>query len=272
MIRGKRGCETDMRLGCCVNMLADRKDPVGQGYLPLLARLGYDYAELPLAQVMELTEGEFRDLLRSLKASGIPCECCNNFFPKTIRLTGKEARRAEAEAYLREALQRASLLGAKIVVFGSSGAKNVPEGFPADQAFEQISDVLEAADKAAGDCGIQIAIEPLCRLESNLILNLADADRLMRARPYQNVRLLVDYYHYSMERERPEALEKAAENIIHVHFADPGGRVYPGAMRPEFRAFLDLLKKRGYGGRISAEAYSSFAERDLTRFLQLFRD
>lgn len=260
-----------MKLGCCVNMLADQNDPVGKRYIPLLARLGYDYVELPLAQVMELPEQEFRELLLSLKTSGIPCECCNNFFPKTVRLTGNEARPADAEAYIQKAMQRASLLGAEVIVFGSSGAKNVPEGFSPEQASQQIADVLTIADREAELCGIQIALEPLCRLESNIILNLTDAYRLMCARPYKNVRLLVDYYHFSMEEEKPEVLESMVKDIVHVHFADPENRVYPDKMRPEFRAFLDILKRRGYGGRISAEAYSAAPEKDLETFLRLFR-
>lgn len=45
-----------MKLGCCVNMLADKADPVGRKYLPMLKELSYDFVELPLAQVMDLSE------------------------------------------------------------------------------------------------------------------------------------------------------------------------------------------------------------------------
>ena len=52
-----------MRLGVCVNMLASPEDPVGAAYLPVLHRLGYDYVELPLAQVMDLPGDAFSALL-----------------------------------------------------------------------------------------------------------------------------------------------------------------------------------------------------------------
>ena len=45
-----------MELGCCINMLGNAADPTGRRYIPLIKEAGYDYAELPLAQVMELDE------------------------------------------------------------------------------------------------------------------------------------------------------------------------------------------------------------------------
>ena len=44
-----------MKLGCCLNMLGDSSEPIGRRYMNLLYRAGYDYMELPLAQIMELS-------------------------------------------------------------------------------------------------------------------------------------------------------------------------------------------------------------------------
>ena len=41
-----------MKLGCCLNMLGDSSGPIGRRYMNLLYRAGYDYMELPLAQIM----------------------------------------------------------------------------------------------------------------------------------------------------------------------------------------------------------------------------
>ena len=32
-----------MKLGCCINMLADNQEPVGMKYIPYLQEYGYDY-------------------------------------------------------------------------------------------------------------------------------------------------------------------------------------------------------------------------------------
>jgi hypothetical protein len=65
---------------------------IGDEAIPLFAELGYDYIELPLAQVMELSEDGFKDLLRGIRTGGIPAEACNNFFPARVRLTGEDAK------------------------------------------------------------------------------------------------------------------------------------------------------------------------------------
>ncbi|MFT4007604.1 MAG: hypothetical protein QM683_19040 [Lacrimispora sp.] len=76
-------------------MLGNGPDPIGTGYIPALASSGYDYMELPLAQVMALSEEEFEQLLSEVEQSGIPCECCNNYFPASIRQTGETVSEQE---------------------------------------------------------------------------------------------------------------------------------------------------------------------------------
>lgn len=61
-------------------MLADKADPVGRKYLPMLKELSYDFVELPLAQVMDLSEDEFSSLVNELDDRNLPCKSCNNFF------------------------------------------------------------------------------------------------------------------------------------------------------------------------------------------------
>ena len=91
-----------MKLGCCLNMLGDSSEPIGRRYMNLLYREGYDYMELPLAQIMELSEAGFEELLSQIQESGIPCECCNNFFPASVRLTGEEADPPKISEYVKE--------------------------------------------------------------------------------------------------------------------------------------------------------------------------
>lgn len=109
-------------------MLGNAADPTGSRYIPLIKEAGYDYAELPLAQVMELDEEKFQELRVLLKRAALPCRCCNNFYPASVRLTGEKVSSEKAEEYTKRAVKRAELLGSRFIVFGSSGSKNVPAG------------------------------------------------------------------------------------------------------------------------------------------------
>lgn len=260
-----------MKLGCCLNMLGDTQDAIGRKVMGFLEGAGYDYMELPLAQVMELNDENFEELLTQIRETGIPCEACNNFFPAYVRITGEEADMGKIHDYVERALDRAERMGAKVIVFGSSGAKNVPAGFSYEKAYEQIVDTLALVDTCISDRGIRIAIEPLNRMESNIILNLTDGMKLVEdvktctGKKETSVRLLVDYYHHKMEKESMNVLRKAADMLIHVHFADSNGRVYPEEPCKEYEEFFSVLKAGGYDERVSVEAYTKTPERSIQK-------
>ena len=74
----------------------------------MIGGLGFDYVELPMAQMMAYDEASFEQLfVLPLREAGLPCHCCNNFFPGSIRLTGPEADHAAAVAYAERAMARA---------------------------------------------------------------------------------------------------------------------------------------------------------------------
>lgn len=241
-----------MRFGCCVGMFSSKSDPIGRSYLPVLKELNYDFAELPLAQVMDLSNNEFISLVEELHELSLPCDCCNNFLPGFLRLTGeKTAPAGVLDAYLEKALYRASALGAKIVIFGSSGAKNIPEGYPYQHAYEQIVFMLKRVAAVAEPYGIIIGVEPLNCSESNLICNLREGAQLVKDVGSAQVRLMADYYHFSRENETMEILDLLADELVHLHISSPPDRVFPHSNDMEF---LACLKEKGYDGGISLEA------------------
>ena len=63
-----------MRYGYCVNMIAEDCYGVGYTYIPLLKKWGFDYVDLPMAQLMEMDDSTFQDcVLAPLKDVGLPC-------------------------------------------------------------------------------------------------------------------------------------------------------------------------------------------------------
>lgn len=51
-----------MRYGYCVNMLAEDTYGVGYAWIPRLAGLGFDYVDLPMAQMVNMVTRTFRSL------------------------------------------------------------------------------------------------------------------------------------------------------------------------------------------------------------------
>ena len=260
-----------MRFGCCGCMISPQSDPIGAEILEELAEFGFDYIELSLRDIVDLDEPTFESLARRIRQSGISCEVCNNFFPSEIRLTGPDAEPARALEYARRAFDRASRLGARVIVFGSAGSKNVPPGYSHSLAWKQIVSSLEALGPMAIDHEIVIAIEPLNRKESNIVNLASEGLLLVREVNHPGVQLLVDYYHLTMENEDPEVLLAAGPAIRHLHFAEGEARKFPLDERPGYDEFFHCLRQIHYAGRCSIEAYTGNFSLEAGRALSKLR-
>jgi len=246
-----------MRFGYCVNMLAE--DPAGVGYdwIARLAELGFDYVDLPMAQMMVLSDEEFESLvLRPLRESGLPCVCSNNLFPASHLLTGPDADHDAAYAYCEKAFSRAAQLGASRLVFGSSGARNVPFGFPREEAARQLAALLTRLSPLAHQYGLTMVLEPLNRAESNILTSIRESVALCRAVHQPTVRMLVDSYHMSLSGETAADVAQTTGMLQHVHIARPLGRGLPCEGDGEdYPAFFRALRAAGYDDAVSMEAY-----------------
>jgi sugar phosphate isomerase/epimerase len=230
-----------------------------------------DYLELPLAQIMALDDYKFNRILDLLKKHGFKCEACNNFFPPNIRLTGETINWQEIDNYVEKALKRATRLGAKVIVFGSSGARNVPTNFPTEKAFAQIKELVSYLSEKLVPCGIMLAIEPLNRGESNIINTTLEAFKLLESKNYNNVGLDVDLYHFKLEKEDYDNIDYISNKILHVHIANTKDRSIL-LDKEETRKFMYALKKNKYDRRISVEAYSKDVKPELPLAIYLLKE
>jgi sugar phosphate isomerase/epimerase len=261
-----------MQFGCCGSMISPASDPIGIGIVETLAGMGFDYIELSLAGIMDLPEEAFADLARRVQRSGIRCEACNNFFPPRVRLTGAEARLPAALAYATAALDRAARLGTRLIVFGSSGAKNVPAGFDLAAAWRQIVQLLAHLGPLAQARGITIAVEPINRQESNIVNRASEGLRLVRQVNHPNIQLLVDYYHLMIEAEDPAIVAEAGSSLRHLHLAQIAGRAFPTQPDAGFTRFFRFVRQIGYAGRCSIEAYTQNFAADAPHALRFLRE
>jgi sugar phosphate isomerase/epimerase len=253
-------------------MNAKPETKVGEETIPLFAKMGFDYIELPLAQVMDLGEEKFNDLLRQIRTGGIPMEACNNFFPASIRLTGEDAKPDLILEYVKAATERAAAMGAKIIVLGSAGAKNIPQGFPYESALTQLKDILIQLDEIVAPLDITVALEPLNKTESNFITTAAEGLELVQNLSLDNVKLLIDYYHLRMEDEDFAVINEAGPVLRHLHIASKEGRLFPKPGDNEnYGLFFARLKAIGYEGRVSVEAKSQDLAADGAASLKLLR-
>jgi D-psicose/D-tagatose/L-ribulose 3-epimerase len=266
-----------MRFGCCGCMVVGRSPEqeervvTGIEVLAEMESIGFDYIELSLSDVMKLDTTGFSSLKQRLEDSSVKCEACHNFIPSNIRLTGPDADLTAACEYVRKAFRRAAQLGAKVVVFGSSGARNIPPGYPYSSARNQIVELLGRIGDQGEQHDLTVAVEALNRRESNIINTIGEALSFSRELNHPRIKLVFDYYHMLVENEDSKIILEAGEQIRHVHISEPERRGFPVEDTQSYNEHFQRLKDIGYQGRVSIEAYTEDFETDAARSLELLR-
>jgi D-psicose/D-tagatose/L-ribulose 3-epimerase len=235
----------------------------GEARAKALRDAGCDYYEPAVATtVMAGSRDDFDAHLAGWREGGLEPRSANVFLPGDLKVVGPEVEPEKVRDYMGESLQRAKALGIGRIVFGSGKAREVPEGFPRDEAYRQLEEAARWASEAAqraGD-GAVICLEHLRHQETNIMNSLAEAGKIAHELDLGNVGLVVDIYHLMEEHEDFAVVDKVADKVAHVHVCGPDR--HPPAEEDEkrFVSLFERLAAIGYKGRISIEA--NFADLD----------
>ena len=150
-----------MKFGVCVGTSVEK--------MKYIKEIGFDYAESHCQDIVRATP----ETLEEIKATGLPVVAANCFIG--LRVVGEEKDEAAIREYLETLFERASYLGLKYLVFGSSGARRIPDGMSLEEGREEIVYFLrELVAPLAEKYNVPVAIEPLRPQECNAINTIAD--------------------------------------------------------------------------------------------------
>jgi sugar phosphate isomerase/epimerase len=232
-----------MRFGVCA----------GLDKAALLAQAGYDYIELSASGELVPDEDDASWAVHraAIEAAPLPAETFNLFL-RGLKVTGSEADPTRLEPYVHTALARAAQVGAKLIVFGSGGARRIPEGYPHEQARADILRFLGFCADASDKTGVVVVTEPLNQAECNILTSIAEGAEYVRAIGRPGVRNLADTYHMEKDNEPLAAIVQDADVLFHAHTADTG-RFAPGTGTYDHVAMFRAFREAGYDSRLSVE-------------------
>jgi sugar phosphate isomerase/epimerase len=222
---------------------------------PLLAKAGFDYVEEDVQSFLSPEEPDSVFTSRLAVSNGaelpITAACC--FLPGKLKCTGPAADMEGIARYAEVAFRRAQQVGVGTIVFGSGGARQIPDGFDRAKALEQFIETVKHLAPLAERHRVTIVIEPLNSKECNFINSLAEGARVVEAVAHPQVRLLADIYHMLMDGEAAGEIITHGALLHHAHVAEREGRMAPGTSGEDFGPYLRALAKVGYRGSISFE-------------------
>ena len=229
-----------MKFGVCVGTNIEK--------MKYIKSLGYDYAE---GHCQEIARKD-KAYLDEMKATGLPMIAANCFIG--MRVVGEEKNEAEIKEYLEKMFANAAYLGLKYLVFGSSGARRIPEGMSLAEGRAQIVDFLKNdVAPLAEKYNLTIAIEPLRPEECNAINTVADGVEIAKKVNSPYVKVLADVAHMYVQNESMESLLDYKGWVVNAHTSNPDPdpaldckRIYPAAA-DEFKqaSFVEPLKAIG---------------------------
>jgi sugar phosphate isomerase/epimerase len=215
---------------------------------------GWEFVEESVQGLFQGLQPEWGGQARAV-TSALPIPSANMLVPGALKITGPDANLDKLREYMTRVLERATQTETRTLVFGSGGARNVPDGFDRAKAKQQIIDFVKMFAPIAAKNNVTVVAEPLNRGECNIINSVAEAMEYVREVNHPNFKCLVDSYHLWLENEPVANVAENIASIKHVHLADKEERVAPGLSgKSDYRPLFKVLKQGKYEGLVSVEA------------------
>ncbi|HEV7277143.1 MAG TPA: sugar phosphate isomerase/epimerase family protein [Devosiaceae bacterium] len=245
---------------------------VTEQHLPIIERLqatGYDGVEIP---IFEGTPDHYERLGRRLRDLGLGATGIG-VMPGGGRsaVSPDPAERRAALAHINWLVDCTAALGGDI----AAGPFHQPLGEftgagPTADELARCAEVHKAAAQHAARSGITLAVEPLNRFECYFLNTAGQAAALVRAVDEPNYGYLYDTFHFNIEENSiTDVIPATIAEIAHVHISE-NNRGTPGAGHIDFQSVFGALRRAGYDGWMTVEAFGS-ALPDLAAATKIWR-
>jgi sugar phosphate isomerase/epimerase len=215
---------------------------------------GFDFIELPARDLAP--EGGHNQALRGISRAlaqsrrPVKIEVFSALLPADLTIVGPDVDTDRLRRYVQRVFTGMWALGGVQVVLGMGSSRRVPAGFPRERAEAQFAQALMLIREAADRNGLDLVLNPLNRLETNLLTSLNACCRFFTDHHVGQVGLLADSYSLLGAAEPLEAIVECGALVEHVHIAD-AGRAPPGQGDFDFGPFFATLRTIDYQGRLS---------------------
>jgi sugar phosphate isomerase/epimerase len=215
----------------------------------------FTLAETP-GEITAAQRAEYRDTIRSagLSFAGLHWLMVS---PKGLHVTGPDAAlRRRSWEHIRALIDLCADLGPDgVMVFGSPNQRASTGGLTREQATGNFIDGLAGVAPHAESRGVKVLVEALPIAQSDVVQTLAEAVAIVEEIGSPAIGTMFDVHNAIDERESHAALvDRYFDFIRHVHVNELDGR-HCGAGSYDFTPVLEVLKRRGYTGWISLEAF-----------------
>lgn len=229
---------------------------VNESHFSLLGQLkemGYDGVELP---VFEMDADHFAKLGKKLGELGLERTAVTVCSADANPISGDAGIRQAGLDHLKQAIDMCRAVGSEFLCGPIHSALGEFSGSgPTPDEWKHGQDTLSQAGDYAQQAGVTLVVEYLNRFECYLLNCAEDTARFCREIGHPHVKMMWDTFHANIEEKDIEAaVTAAADQIVHVHISE-NDRSTPGEGGVDWDANFQALKKIGYDGWLTVEAF-----------------
>lgn len=222
----------------------------------LIDSLGYHYLVESISKLVSpknISDDQFLQNLQAFKKLKSAIYAFNLFIPGDLKLVGPDVNEEAILSYAEIVFKRCDQAGVHLIVWGSGGARRVPDGFDKKEATAQFIAIGRKVAGLAKKYKVTLALENLNSGETNFINTMKEALDVVKKVNHPNFRLCADIYHMLKEGESPAIIISSGPYLVHCDIAEKENRTPPGTNAENFIPYLTALKKVNYKGKIILE-------------------
>jgi D-psicose/D-tagatose/L-ribulose 3-epimerase len=227
------------------------------GLFPKIKQLGYDVVEIPVEDP-DIIDGQ--KVKEALDKHNLEAVVCGAFGPNRDFTHDDPAVHQQCFDYMDALMDFCTLWDLDFVAGPMYSAVGKARMVPPDQKkkeWERAVTNLRKVCQKAEDRGLELAIEPLNRFESDLINTTGQARQLVNDINHPAAKIMVDGFHMSIEEKSMEAaIRTAGDQLIHVQTSE-NYRGTPGTGQTDWESFRKGLEAIDYKGIVSIESFTS---------------
>lgn len=223
---------------------------------PKIKSFGYDVVEIPVEYPEQIDAVKISE---ALKANGLKAVVCGAFGPDRDLTHDDPAVHASCFRYIEACFRLCNAWEAKFFagpMYSAVGKARMVSSeqrkIEWDRAVTNIYKVCQSANQH----GLDIALEPLNRFESDLINTAEDVMRLIKDVNHPAAKVLLDGFHMAIEEtDLEKAITHVGDKLIHVQVSE-NYRGTPGSGQTPWHAFKKGLENVNYKGIVSIESFT----------------
>jgi len=245
-----------MKIGMNLLLWTDHVGEAQDATIDAIREIGFDAVEIPIFNTGNLAD--YARLGKRLQSLGLSATAVTVMGPDVNPISPDAKVRAAAVAYLDRVLECGQQFGCEILCGPLHSAIGVFSGTgPTETEFQHGVETLQEAAQKAEARGIKLAVEYLNRFENYFLTTAAQTSRFVKAVNHPSCKMMYDSFHAHIEeKDQARAIASCAADTIHVHVSE-NDRGTPGTGQVDWDSFYGGLKKTGYDGHMTIEAFGT---------------